>query len=120
MQLTVNILPIVDHYPKQSKAVLLSSTPQGSLLNNLGNPTESRKTALNQWQHHSKYISQPSPVLLNIKGTVTHPQSGSNTQLARPEANKTNQDHIRLYVQTSIVPRPVNYYFSHDRIYIPW
>ena len=34
-----------NHYPKTSKAVLLSSTPQGSQLNNLGNPTESRNSS---------------------------------------------------------------------------
>ena len=56
-----------NHYPKQSKAVLLSSTPQGSQLNNLGNPTESRnspETMAAPFQIHYLVSSQPSPMVL--------------------------------------------------------
>ena len=79
-----------NHYPKQSKAVLLSSTPQGSQLNNLGNPTESRNSTepmAAPFQIHYLVSSQPSPMVLNSKGTVTHPQSGSNTQLSLRQTN---------------------------------
>ena len=81
-----------DHYPKESKAVLLSSTFQSSQLNNLGNPTESRNSPepmAAPFQIHYLVSSQPSPMVLNSKGTVTHPQSGSNTQLSLKQTNLT-------------------------------
>ena len=110
-----------DHYPKQSKAVLLSSTPQGSQLNNLGNPTESRNSPepmAAPFQIHYLVSSQSSPMVLNSKGTVTHLQSESSTQL-KPEANKPISKIVSgcMSIQTTIVPRPVKYLFSHQTLY---
>ena len=120
-QLTVNIVPTIYHYPnKQSKAVLLSSTPQGSQLNNLDNPTESRNSpepVAALFQIHYLVSNQPSPMVLNSKGTVTHPQSGSNTQLSLKQTNLTKiisgcmSKPLRLDLWTT---------FSVIRLYIPW
>jgi len=66
--------------------VLLSSKPQASQLNTLGNPTQESitETAPEPMAAPSQNISdcpvdQPSPMLYS-KGKVTCPQSGSNTQ----------------------------------------
>ena len=110
-----------NHYPKQSKAVLLSSTPQGSQLNSLGNPTESRNSPepmAAPFQINYLVSSQPSPIVLNSKGTVTHPQSGSNTQFSLKQTNLTKIISGCMSKQPLCLDLWST--FSVIKLYIPW
>ena len=82
-----------NHYPQQSNcAALLHTSKFSATCKQPWQSIESRNSPepmAAPFQIHYLVSSQPSPMLLNSKGTVTHPQSGSNTQLSLKQTNLT-------------------------------